>query len=156
MARAKKRAAQAHEEFVFRIKSPSVAYLFGIQHARWDPAPFFEFLDLSMIGDCLYPPRVKGRVCQIKVRPNPVLGDKTLKKGSPSTPAFIGYVKTTKSVFEASVYLPPDVFWNTANAIASGLFKSMLFNGPVETRSMTKLIALSFHGDEFDPVAYVG
>ena len=69
---------------------------------------------------------------------------------------WIGYVRATKGEFETVIWLPPHVLWPIGDAMASGLVRSMLANGPVEPRGMHRVISASFHGQEFDPVGYVG
>jgi hypothetical protein len=158
MAKPKKAPPQKHEEFVFRIRAPSVGYSFRIEHDRqrreWQP--FAERHTLHFITECIWPDRLKGREGKATIYPEPGYVDLKLLDEGDAQRKWIGYVRATKGEFETVVWLPPQVCWHIGEAMASGLIRSMLANGPVEPRGMHRVIATSFYGPEFDPVDYVG
>lgn len=158
MARAKKAPPPTHEEFVFHVRAPSVSYGFRIEHDRrrreWQP--FAERHTLHFITECIYPDRFKGRESKATIYPEPALVDHKLLDEDDVRRKWIGYVHATKGAFETVIWLPPQVCWPIGDAMASGLIRSMLANGPVEPRGMHRVISASFHGQEFDPVDYVG
>jgi hypothetical protein len=158
MARAKKAPPRTSEEFVFHIRAPSVSYGFRIQHdRRWrEEEPFVERHTLHFVTECIYPDRFKDREGKATIYPDPTLVDHKLLKADDVRRKWIGHVHATKGEFETVIWLPPQVLWPLGEAMASGLVRSMLANGPVEPRGMHRVISASFHGQEFDPVGYVG
>jgi len=158
MARPKKAPPQKHEEFVFHVRAPSVSYGFRIEHDRqrreW--RPFAERHTLHFATECIYPDRFKGREGKATIYPEPGYVDPKLLDEDDVQRKWIGYVRATKGEFETVIWLPPPVCWPIGEAMASGLIRSMLANGPVEPRGMHRVISASFHGQDFDPVAYVG
>ena len=156
MSRAKKSNTLTHEEFVFRVRSPSLNYGFGVQHARWKSEPFDERHKLHIIAECISPDRFRDRECKVTIWAEPALADPQLLEANAHLRDAIGYIQVTKSVFEASVNLPPEACWKIGEAMASGLIQSMLINGRVEKRGMNRIRSTSFYGSDFDPVAYVG
>jgi hypothetical protein len=157
MARAKK-APQPHQEFVFHVRAPSVSYGFGIEHDRRDREwrPFREDRTLHFVTECIWPDRFKGREGKATIYPEPAYVDHKLLSEGDVRRKWIGYVRATKSVFETIIWLPPHACWPLGDAMASGLVRSMLTNGPIEPRGMHRATSASFHGPEFDPVDYVG
>jgi hypothetical protein len=158
MARPKKAPPPTHEEFVFHVRAPSLSYHFGIEHNRqrreW--RPFDESEAIHFVAECIWPDRLKGREAKATLRPEPALVDHKLLDEDDVRRKWIGFTKATKGEFETVLWLPPAVCWRLGEAMASGLVRSMLTNGLIETRSMNRVTSTSFHGVEFDPVAYVG
>lgn len=153
-----KKPIRTHEEYVFRIRAPSLSYHFGIEHDRkrreW--RPFDESEAIHFVTECLLPERFKGREGRATLRPEPALIDHKLLDEDDILRRRFGYIRATKGEFETVLWLPPPVCWRLGEAMASGLVRSMLTNGLIETRSMNRVTSASFHGEEFDPVAYVG
>lgn len=153
-----KAVPQTHEEFVFRIRIPSVSYSFAIEHDRrrreWQP--FAENHTLSFVTECIWPERFKGREGKATIWPEPALVDHTPLDEEDVRRKWIGHIHATKGQFETALHLPPQVCWHLGGAIASGLISSMLTNGIIESRSINRVTWASFHGQDFDPVEYVG
>ncbi len=147
-----------HEEFVFIASAPSLRWSFGIQHDRRRRAdePFEETQTLSFQTECLWPDRFKGRVGQVAIFPEPgFVEDKLLAKDDLRRNR-IGFVRVTKSEFETALWLPPPMCQRLADTLANGLVRSMLTNGLIESKGMNRVTSVSFLGQEFDPVAYIG
>lgn len=158
MAKLKKPPPPSHEEFVFHARAPSLSYSFGIQRHRrlqeWEP--FAETQSLTFTVECVWPDRFKSRIGPATIFPEPAFVDhKNLPKDDVRWKQ-IGYVRATKREFEAVLWLPPPMCWRLGEALASGLVRSMLTNGRVETGGMNRVISVSFEGQDFDPVEYVG
>jgi hypothetical protein len=157
MARPKK-VAPTHEEFVFHIRAPSLSYHFGIEHDRkrreW--RPFDESETIHLVAECIWPDRFKGRESKATLHPEPAFVDHKLLDVDDVRRKWIGYIRSIKGAFETVIWLPPAACWRLGEAMASGLVLSMLTNGLVEPRGMNRVTSVSFHGQEFDPVAYVG
>jgi hypothetical protein len=153
-----KKPLLTHEEYVFHVRAPSLSYHFSIEHDRkrreW--RPFDESEAIHFVGECIWPSRSKGREAQATLRPEPALVDHELLKEDDLLRKQFGYIRVTKAEFEVVVWLPPAVCWRLGEAMISGLVRSMLVNGRIETRSMNRVTSVSFHGQELDPVAYVG
>lgn len=147
-----------HEEFVFHVRAPSLSYSFGIQHDRQrrEQQPFDESEAVHFVTECIWPDRFKGREGKATLYPEPALVDHGLLRADDTRRKWIGHIKATKGEFETTVWLPPPVCWRLAEAMASGLVRSMLANSLIESRSMHRVISTSFYGQEFDPVDYVG
>jgi hypothetical protein len=158
MARTKKAPSVEYREFVFHVRAPSVSYGFGIEHdrRRRDWRLFDEHHTLHFVTDCIYPDSFKGREGKATVYPEPAYVAQDLPEQDDTRRKWIGYVHATKGQFETVIWLPPSACWSLGEAMASGLVRSMLTNGPVEPRGMNRVIHASFHGQEFDPVEYVG
>lgn len=159
MPRPKKAPPPTHQEFVFHVRAPSVSYGFSIEHNRqrreW--RPFDEHHTLKFVTECIWPDRFKGREGTATIYPEPAFVDHKLLDGDGDVRRkWIGYVHATKTAFETVIWLPPHACWPLGDAMASGLVRSMLTNGPIEPRGMHRATSASFHGPEFDPVAYVG
>ena len=157
MPRAKK-PIRTHEEYVFHVRAPSLSYHFGIEHDRkrreW--RPFDESETINFVTECIWPDRFKGRVGKATLNPESALVDhKLLDEGDILRQRF-GYIRATKGEFETVLWLPPAVCWRLGEAMALGLVDSMLTNGLKETGAMNRVAYVSFHGQEFDPVEYVG
>lgn len=156
--RGRKSASPTHEEYVFHVRAPSLSYRFSIEHERnrreW--RPFDESEVVHFVAECIWPDRLRGREATATLRPEPALvNHKLLDEGDTLRQRF-GYVRATKSEFETSIWLPPAACWRLGRAMAAGMVSSMLANGLIETRGMNRVTSVSFHGTEFDPVAYVG
>jgi hypothetical protein len=158
MARAKKAPPRAYEEFVFHIRSPSLSYGFGIEHdrRRRQDEPFSRRHSVEFITECLYPDRFKGREGKATIYPDEALVDHKLLAPEDVRRRWVGYVRATKGEFETVLYLPPEDCWHIGAAMASGMVRSFLTNGLVETRGMNRITSSSFYGPDFDPVEYVG
>ena len=151
-------AAPTHQEFVFQIESPSASYGFRIEHDRkrreWQP--FDEHHTLNFVTACIWPDRFKGRRGKATIYPEPAFVDHKLLAEDDVRRKWIGFVRATKTEFETVIWLPPQVCWPLGDAMASGLIRSMLTNGPIEPRGMHRVTSASFHGQNFDPSEYVG
>jgi hypothetical protein len=153
-----KKPVRTHEEFVFHVRAPSPSYHFGIEHDRkrreW--RPFDESEAIHFVAECIWPDRLKGREAKATLRPEPAFVDHKLLDVDDVRRKWVGYIRSTKGEFEAVIWLPPAACWRLGEAMASGLVLSMLTNGLVEPRGMNRITSVSFHGQEFDPVEYVG
>lgn len=153
-----KKPVRTHDEYVFHIRAPSISYHFGIEHNRqrreW--RPYDESQTIHFVTECIWPDRFKGREGKATLWPEPALVDHKLLAEDDVLRKWVGYIKASKGIFETSITLPPQVCWQLAQAMASGLATSMLTNGLIETRSMNRVTHVSFYGVEFDPIAYVG
>ena len=154
MSGAKKPPPPSHEEFVFRVREPSLSYRFAVQRDRDEP--FEERHALHFITECVWPHRFAGRTGNATIYPEQALVDHKLLERDHYLRRSIGYVRTTKSEFETVLRLPPLICWRLGDAMATGLAHSMLTNGIVEKGGMNRVADAPFHGIEFDPVAYVG
>lgn len=158
MAGRRKIPAATHEEFVFHARAPSLSYSFGIEHDRqarkW--RPFAERETLQFKVECIWPERFKGRVGDVTIYPEPAYADHQLLQDDDVRRGSVGYIRATKAAFEVVVYLPPPAYERLGPALASGLVRSMLTNGLVDTRGMNRVTWASFRGQDFDPVEYVG
>ncbi len=135
MARAKKAPPPTHEESVFHVREPSLSYSFSIEHNRqrreW--RPFDEHQTVNFITECIWPERFKGREGKGTLSPEPALVDHKLLDDDDILRKRFGYIHATKAEFETVLWLPPPVCWRIGEAVASGLVRSMLTNGPIET-----------------------
>lgn len=158
MPRPMKAPPPTHQEFVFHVRAPSVSYGFGIEpnRQRREGQPFYEHHTLHFVTECIWPDRFKGREGKATIYPEPAFVDHRLLDGDDVKRKWIGYVRATKGEFETVIWLPPHASWSLGDAMAYGLIRSMLTNGPIEPRGMHRATSASFHGPEFDPVAYVG
>ena len=158
MARKVQAPAVRFEEFVFWLSVPSVSYSFGVEHDRrrreWQP--FAERHTLNFVTECIYPNRFNDRRGKATIYPEPALVDFQLLSDDDVRRRWIGYVRATKSEFEAVLWLPPKVLRPLGEAMASGLVRSMLTNGAVEPRGMHRVVSVAFRGQDFDPVGYIG
>ena len=158
MARAKKPPPPTHEEFVFHVRAPSLSYSFSIEHNRqrreW--RPFDEHQTVNFITECIWPDRFKGREGKATLYPEPAFIDHKLLDDDDVRRKWSGNVRAPKGWFETTLWLPPPVCWQLGEAMASGMIRSMLTNGPIVPRGMHRATSASFYGQEFDPVAYVG
>jgi len=118
--------------------------------------PFDESETVLFIAECIWPDRFKGREAKAALRPEPALVDHKLLDDDDALRKSIGYLRTSTSKFEAALWLPPPVCWRLGKAMASHLVSSMLTNGLIEPRGMNRATSVSFHGQQFDPVEYVG
>lgn len=152
------KAVVSHEEFVFHVRAPSLSYHFRIEHDRkvreW--RPFDQGETIHFVTECIGPDRFKGREGKATLWPEPALADHKLLEKDDVRGKWVGYTRATKCDFETAIWLAPPACWRLGEAMASGLVRSMLTNGIVEPRGMNRVTYVSFHGEEFDPVAYVG
>lgn len=157
MARTKT-STPTHEEFVFRVSAPSADYSYRIQHDRRqkDDEPFEQREAIQFTTECIWPGRFKGRSGKATIYPEPALAEPQGLPPDDPLRRSIGFIKVTKMEFQTVIWLPPQDGWRLGEAIASGLISSMLTNGLPEPRGMNRVISVSFHGSEFDPVEYVG
>lgn len=158
MAKRPKAQKPTHEEFVFRVRRPSVSYSFSLQHDRGIDDPYDEQQSFSFLVKCLSPDRFNGREAEANL-----FADHLLTAGSekrrrrPAEPILaVGSIRATKSRFEVGGFLPPEVCWQVCAAMAAGTITSMLVNALGTTSGHAYLNSISFHGPEFDPVAYLG
>lgn len=156
--RGAKKPIRTHEEYVFRVRAPSLSYHFRIEHDRkrreW--RPFDESETIHFVTECIWPDRFKGREGKATLNPEPALVDHKLLDADDVRRRWIGYIRATKGEFETVIYVPPSACWRLGEAMACGLLHSMLASTFVEPRGMHRVRSISFHGREFDPVGYVG
>ncbi|MBU1374888.1 MAG: hypothetical protein KKE02_17735 [Alphaproteobacteria bacterium] len=147
-----------YEEYVFLTRGPSLSYGLSIQHdtRRREWEPFQEHHSLSFMVDCVWPKRFKGRQGEATLHPEPALADTTLLAADDPRHRSLGYIRATKSVLKAIIFLPPVPCWQVGSALASGMITSMLTNGLAETRGIIRVTSASFRGADFDPFEYVG
>ena len=74
----------------------------------------------------------------------------------PKAPNGVGSIVATKTKCEMWAILPAGVCWQIGAGIASGMVRTMLANAPVFTPKHSFVNSLSFHGEAFDPVEYIG
>lgn len=145
-----------HEEFIFRVRNPSVSYGFSLQIMKRYRDAFWEHQDVICTAECLYPDRFKGREAIVRISGDRDLMDMNAREGGGWNPTAIGHMEAGKSKFEVSISLPSDACWQVGAAMAAGTITSLLTNGPVLSRGQTTLTSASFAGPEFDPNAYIG
>ena len=158
MAKKPKAQKLTHEEFVFRVRRPSTSYSFSLQHDRRADDPYEEHQSFSFLVECLWPDRFKGRETEAHffARDDLVAGS-DLRRRRPAEPILaVGSIQATKTRFEVGGSLPPEVCWQVCAAMSAGTITSMLTNGLWTTPGHAYLNSISFHGPEFDPVAYIG
>lgn len=113
-------------------------------------------MSVHFVAECIWPDRLNGRESKATIYPEGAMADPKLLNEDDVHHKWIGHIRATKGEFETVLWLPPPTCWRLAEAAASGLITSMLTNGRTEGRSMNGVTTASFHGGEFDPVAYVG
>lgn len=153
-----KKPIRKHEEFVFHVRAASLSYHFGIEHdrGRREWRPFDEGETVHFVTECIWPDRFKGREGKATLYPEPALVDHKLLDEDDVRRRWIGYIRATEGEFETAIYVPPSACWRLGEAMASGLLRSMLASSFVEPRGMHRVLSMSFHGQEFDPIEYVG
>jgi hypothetical protein len=145
-----------HEEFVFRVRSPSTSYGFSTQIMRHERDAFWEHQTITFMAECLYPDRFVGREAMVRLSGYRDQMDMKLRLGGDWKPQAIGYMVAGKSQFEIDVSLPLDSCWQVGTAMSAGSITSMLLNGPVLFRGKATVTSISFNGPDFDPLAYIG
>jgi hypothetical protein len=145
-----------HEEFVFRVRSPSTSYGFSTQIMRHERDAFWEHQTVTFMAECLYPDRFIDREVTVRLSGYRDQMDMKLRLGGDWKPPSIGYMEVGKSRFEVHASLPLDACWQVGAALSARSITSMLLNGPVLHRGKTTLTSISFEGPEFDPVGYIG
>jgi hypothetical protein len=158
MAKTKKPPPSTHDEFVFWVRRPSPHYSFNLQHDRRIDDPYNEHQSLSFIADCIYPDRFKDREAsaQFFARESLAAGSELRKRRPEEPDKAVGSIMAGKARFEVGGFLPPHICWELAAAMAAGTITSMNANAFWVGRGHAYLNSISFHGPEFDPVAYVG
>ncbi len=149
------RAKVAHEEFVFWVSDPSLDYGISLINLRHRSHPFEEDLTLKFAATCISPDRFKGRSAIATLRGHRDFLDR-IKDPQAELPGGVASVVVTKSRFEFWANVPHDTCWQIASAMAAGSIRSMLANAPIFVPKHSFINSLSFHGPEFDPIAYVG
>lgn len=157
MARRSPAASKPYEEFVFWVRRPSVSYSFSLQHDRRLSSPYDESLSLTFLVECLYPKRCEGRETEAHFFGDPrLIPGSEHRRDSDAKPRAVGSIRVGKARFEVSGFLAPEVCWRLGAAMAVGTITSMTTNGQWPTKGHGYLNSISFHGPEFDPVAYIG
>ena len=158
MARAKKPPPSTHDEFVFWVRRPSIYYNFSFQHQRGEDDPYTERMSLTFAVECLYPDRVKGRAADAHFFPDDKLanGSKYRERKPDGPVRVLGSILVGKERFDVGGSLPPEILWRIASAMADGTITSMSMGGNWIKRGHAHITSISFHGPEFDPVAYIG
>lgn len=158
MARPKKAPPLRHGEFVFWVRRPSLDYGFRLQHDRYSDDPYYEDHSLSFLAECLYPDRFKGRVAEAQF-----FADRKLTAGSEhrshrpdDAPKAVGSIRVGKERFEMGGFLPPEACWRLGASMVAGTITSMSVGALWIKPSHAYLQSMSWHGPDFDPVAYVG
>ena len=155
MARAKTHKP-THEEFVFRVRSPSASYSFSTQISPRERDAYWEHQTVTFTAECLYPDRFIGREAAVRLSGYRDQMDMKLRLAGDWKPEAIGHMEAGKSKFEINASLPLDSCWQVGAAMSAGSITSMLLNGPVLSYGRTTLTSISFEGPDFDPVAYIG
>ena len=145
-----------HEEFIFRVRDPSVSYGFSVQVMKNYRDAFWEHQGVICTAECLYPDRFMGRTATVRISGDRDLADMTARESGDWHPTSIGHMDAGKSKFELSIRFPCDACWGIASAMASGTITALLTNGPLLRRGKTTLTSASFAGPDFDPIAYIG
>jgi hypothetical protein len=150
--------APRHEEFVFRVRRPSVSYHFSLQDDRRVDDPYDEMLSITFIAECLYPNRCKGRETEARFHADSRLtaGSKQRERKPEDPIKAVGSIRIGKARFEVGGFLPPDICWRLGAAMAAGSVTAMLANGHWPTRGHGYLNSIAFYGPEFDPATYIG
>lgn len=158
MAKRTRASEIRHEEFVFRVRRPSVSYHFSLQHDRRVDDPYDEMLSITFIAECVYPARCKGRETEARFHADPRLtaGSKQRERRPEEPIKAVGSIRIGRDRFEVGGFLPPDICWRLSAAMAVGTINSMLANGQWPTRGHGYINSLAFYGPEFDLVTYIG
>jgi hypothetical protein len=149
------KAKIAHEEFVFWVSNPSLDYAMSLIELRHRSHPFEEDVTLKFTATCIYPDRFKNRSATATLRG---YRDFLARIQNPQAelPGGVASIVATTARFEFWAEVPHDACWQLAAAMSAGSIRSMLANAPVFTPKHSFINSISFHGQEFDPVAYVG
>lgn len=143
-----------HEEFIFRIGSPSTSYGFSVQvMPKHDRDAFWEHQNVTCVAECLYPDRFKGREATVRLSGDRAQMDMKARLSGDWKPQAVGHMEAGKSRFEVNLILPLDACWQVGAAMSAGTITSLLINGPVLHRGKTTLSSISFEGPGFDPLA---
>lgn len=157
MARQKRKAPDTYQEFLFWVRLPSTYYNFSLQHDRRISNPYDEHHTLHFDVECIYPDRCKGREAQASFHPDRRMAEGSeFRRTCKERPLAVGSIIVGKARFDVGGFLPPDVLWPLAPAMAAGTITSMSANGRWPTKGHGYLNSVSFHGPEFDPIAYLG
>jgi hypothetical protein len=158
MAGRSRAPAVRHDEFVFWVRRPSATYTFSLQHDRRIDDPYDEHQSLGFLVECLSPDRFKGREAEAMFfAQDDLTAGSALRRRKPAEPILaVGSIRATRSRFEISGFLPPEVCWQIGAAMAAGTITSMGANAHWTTPSHAYLNSISFRGPEFDPVTYLG
>jgi hypothetical protein len=149
------KAKIAHEEFVFRVSNPSLDYAMSLIDLRYRSHPFEEDVTLKFTATCIYPDHFKDRSATATLR-----GYRNflarIQNPQAELPGGVASIVATKAQFEFWADVPYDSCWQIAAAMSAGSIRSMLANAPAFTPKHSFINSISFHGPDFDPVAYVG
>jgi len=115
-------------------------------------------LSLKFKAECLYPERIKGREADAYFSADSALAASSKRREKrPEEPIkAIGSVVFGKARFDVGGFLPPDVIWRLGFAMANGMITSMTASGVWIKPSHAHLKSLGFHGEDFDPIDYIG
>lgn len=158
MPRNAKAAPLRHDEFVFWVRRPSLDYGFRLQHDRHSGDPYYEGHSLSFVAECLFPDRFKGRVAEAQffARENLTAGSEHRSRRPEDPPKAVGSIRVGKEKFDMGGFLPTDACWRLGAAMAAGTITSMTAGALWIKGGHAYLKSMSWHGPEFDPVAYIG
>lgn len=158
MAGPSRKAEVRYEEFVFRVHRPSASYSFSLQHDHRIDDPYDEHQSFSFLVECLSPDRFKDREATANLFADDRLTARSdRRRQRPAEPILaVGSIQATKTRFDVGGFLPPEVCWQVCAAMSAGTITKMLTDGLWITPGHAYLNSISFHGPEFDPVAYTG
>lgn len=158
MPRKAKAPPLKHDEFVLWVRRPSLDYGFRLQHDRYDDDPYHEHHSLSFVAECLYPDRFKGRVAEAQffARDDLRAGSEHRSRRPEDPPKAVGSIVVNKAKFEMGGFLPTEACWRLGAAMVAGTITSMTAGALWIKPSHAYLQSMSWHGPEFDPVAYIG
>ena len=157
MAKPKPKSAKpTHEEFVFQVRDASVSYGFSLPYSKRERDAFWEHQDVTLVADCLYPDRFKGREVTVRLLGGRDQMDMKARTSGDWEPKGVGWMDAGQSRFEITLSLPLDASWQIGSGIAAGTITSLLTNGPTLYRGKTTLTSFTFNGPSFDPLEYLG
>ena len=144
-----KKPVEQHEQFVFKIGTPSWAYSFALQHDRRDPDPYWEHQSLELPAQCLHPDRFKGREAKVRVMGNRNLARADRRQSGETPPHGVGFIEIRGQRFEVMLSLPSDACWAVGSAISAGSIRYVVTNGPRVFRGSALVRSMSFDGPSF-------
>lgn len=111
MTKRKEAAADRYEEFVFRLRRPSMSYTFALENDRREHDRYREQLSFSFLVECLGPERFKGREGEASFFADDTLsrGSKARSRHSDALVEAVGSVIVTKARLEVGGFLPPQM-----------------------------------------------
>ncbi len=158
MARRPKKPAAQIEEFTFWVRRPSQSYSFALSHDQWVDDPYRESQSLTLLADCLYPNRFRGREASVLLIASDELQAGSAVRAKCPTEAIkaVGALRHGKDRLEISGFFPALAVWHLGSAIQSGLITSLSVSGTRLKRGHIYLSYISFNGPDHDPLEHIG